>query len=107
MRRLDIHRHLTKVVLDVWVLGLVLRHDIIHRVIESRFSRSQKRGRIVWYEAGLPAFLKVLARIADQVALGNEGAAKVHQVTDCCPHPDWIPPRSVYFHRWIGEIAGH
>ena len=70
MRGLDIHRHLPDVMLNVWIVDLFLRGDVLERVVVSGFGSAQKSRGVMWDEAGLPAFLQILSGIADDVASG-------------------------------------
>jgi hypothetical protein len=57
VRRLDIHRHLSDVMLHVWIVNLVLRGDVVERVIVSSFGGAEKSRSVMRNEARLPAFL--------------------------------------------------
>ena len=55
--RLDIHRHLPDVMLHVWIVDLVLRGDVVERVIVSSFGGAEEGRGVMRNEARLPAFL--------------------------------------------------
>ena len=107
MRGLNVHRHLSEVMLHVWIFDLLLRRDVVERVVVSGFSGAEESCGVVRDEARLPTFFKILSRVADQIFVGNEGAAKVDQVTDGRAHSDRIPPRRVDLDARIGKIACH
>src|SRR5205085_10038506 len=107
MRRLHIDRHLPDVMLHVWVVSLMLRGDILHRVIVCGFSGPQEGGGVVRDEARLPALFEILAGVADEVCVGDKRALEMNQITDGRTHPDGIPPRVIYPHGWVREITGH
>ena len=92
MAGLDVYRHLTDVVLHVWIVNLVLRRDVVERVVVCGFGRAEESGGVVWNESCLPAFFQILSRVADQVVVWNESATKVDQVAGGRAHSDRIPP---------------
>src|SRR5437588_8858217 len=57
VRRLHINRHLTDVMLNIRVVNLVLRGDVLQGVVVSGLGSAQKRSRIVRNEASLPSLL--------------------------------------------------
>src|ERR1043165_1495728 len=95
MRSLDVDRHLAEMVLHVWIFDLILRGDVVERVVVRGFGSAEKRGGVVRDETRLPAFFQILAGITNQIGFGNERVAKVDQVTRSCAHADRIPPRGV------------
>src|ERR1043166_126820 len=95
MRSLDVDRHLAEMVLHVWIFDLVLRGDVIERVVVRGFSGAEKGRGVVWDETRLPAFFQILAGITDQIGFGNERVAKVDQATRSCAHAERMPPRGV------------
>src|SRR6266850_4157958 len=107
MRRLDVYRHLTNVVLHVWIIDLVLRGDIFESVVVGSLGRTQKRCGIMRYETRLPSLFKILSGVTNQVSVRNERLMEAHQMTCCTSHSNRIPPGGVYLHSRIGEIAGH
>ena len=57
VRRLNIHRHLPDVMLHVWIVDLVLRGDVVERVIVSCFGGAEESRGVMRNEARLPALL--------------------------------------------------
>src|SRR5262249_25356213 len=92
--------------LHVRVSSLPLRIQVFQRKLIGRFGRSEKRRRVVRYEASLPSFPQVLAGVSDKVSLGNKGSFEADQVGYCCAHSYRVPPRSVHSNAGIGQIAG-
>src|SRR5262249_17356841 len=78
---LDIHRHLPDVMLHVRIVDLVLRGDVVERVIVSGFSGAEESRSVMRNEARLPAFLEILSRITDEIVVGNERVVKVDEMT--------------------------
>src|SRR5688572_13576123 len=105
MRRLNIHRHLTDVMLDIRILDLVLRGYVLHRVVERGFRCSEKRRGIMRNKTGLPPFLQILAGITNDVRLWNKRSPEMDQMAGGRTHPDRIPPGGIDRDRWVGKIA--
>src|ERR1043165_8901974 len=101
MRRLDVDRHLADVVVDVRVADFALRGQVVYGEVVGRLGRTQKGGGVVRDEARLPPFLEVLAGVAYQVSVGNEGALEMYQMAHGRAHPDGVPPRAVRFDRGV------
>src|SRR5712692_6659474 len=93
--------------LHVWIVNLVLRSQIVESVVVRGFGSAEKSRRIVRNETGLPSFFQILARIADQISVGYEGAPEINQIADRGAHPDRIPPGAVYLDGRVGEFASH
>src|ERR1700704_744295 len=100
-----VHRHLTDVVLHVWIIGLLLRADIFECVVVGSLGSSQKSCCVMRYEAGLPAFFQILARITNEICVGNERATEMDQIADRSAHPNRIPPRAINLDTWVGKIT--
>src|SRR6185369_4551191 len=95
MRAFDIYGHLPEVVLYVWIVTLILCSDVVKSVVVGGFRGAEKRGGVVWNETRLPAFLKILARVADEIFVGDERIAEVDVMARGCPHANRIPPRGI------------
>src|SRR6187549_3471363 len=95
MRAFDIYGHLPEVVLYVRIVNLVLCSDVVKSVVVGCFCGAQKRGGVVWNETRLPAFLEILARVADEIFVGNERVAEVDMMARGCTHANRIPPRGI------------
>src|SRR5262245_21498324 len=92
---LYIEGHLTYVMLNIRIVRFVLHSQVLDGEIVSGFGSAQKACRVVRDETGLPSFLEVLPRIADQILFRNKSLLKANQVADRTAHADWIPPGTI------------
>src|SRR5262245_31755999 len=101
VRCFHVDGHLGYMVLNIRVARFLLRVEIAYSEIISRFRRAQERGCIVGNETGLPALFEVLSRVPDQMRFGYECPLESHEVTDCRPHTDRVPPGPIDSHRRV------
>src|SRR6185369_16897348 len=96
---------LPDVMLNIRIRDLVLGGHILESVVVGSLGRAQEGGGIMRDETGLPPFLQILTRVSNQIAIRNKRTMEMDQMTGGGSHADRIPPRGIYLHGGIGEVA--